>query len=326
MPRATIVFGNGLGSALDPNYFRLGSALQQVWSGSRYFTQEHKRLVTSAIPGISGEAYPSTEEQLDQLQVALVASEFLREFETHEVQWLARQASALPEAFRRFLHEVASYFHGHRFTLPLGFMTALAEFTKRTKSHITTLNYDNLLYDGFKGHEVFDGFNGSLFDGFTATGFSAENLHRFYPGRHGWYLHLHGSPLFVGSRKIMGEERSLFEPDAQSHVVLTHVKHKPLIIERSEILSTYWRYFHDALAESEVYVLFGYSGADTHLNSVIADRVNNRHVHVIEWSGNGTQVARQRYWEDRLKTRGVHVHLLESILSFTEWRDLLPVA
>ncbi|MFN4265331.1 MAG: SIR2 family protein [Aquabacterium sp.] len=289
MSRATVVFGNGLGMALDPDYFLLESGLREVWSGSPHFNEQHKRLVASAIPGIVGDAHPSTEVQLDQLQVAIVASEFLREFETNEVKWLAQEASELPEAFKRFLHEVASYFHNHQFPLPIDFVTALAEFTNRTKSHITTLNYDNLLYDGFKGHGVFNGYRGSLLDGFLANGFASTNLDRFYPARHGWYLHLHGSPLFVGNRKIMGEERRFFEPNESSHIVLTHVEHKPLIIERSDILTTYWSYFHDALAESETYILFGYSGADVHLNRALADRVNERTVHVIEWSGSGDQ-------------------------------------
>lgn len=321
MPRSTIIFGNGLGMALSPNYFALSAALRDVWSGSANFYPGHKRLVASAIPGLTDDDFPRTEEQLDQLQVAIVASEFLRKFETEEIKWLDESAKDLPEAFRRFLHEVATYFHASGLILPLVFVQALASYVRETKSHVATLNYDNLLYDGLKSQGVLDGYRGTLLDGFHRDGFQNENMTRYSAARHGWYLHLHGSPLFIGNAKVMGEGRRLFEPNESSHIVLTHVKHKPLVIEGSAILSSYWDRFHEALAESGKIFIVGYSGEDTHLNQSIADRANDRPVFIVEWEGSGEPHARRRHWCQILRTAAVQVIALPNILEYTGWRD-----
>jgi len=321
MPRSTLIFGNGLGMALDPNYFALATALREVWSGSANFYAHHKRLVSSAIPGLTENDFPHTEEQLDQLQVAIVASEFLRGFETEDVKWLDETAKDLPEAFRRFVHEVAAYFHSSGAVLPLAFLQSLSNFIRETKSHVATLNYDNLLYDGLRSQGILDGYNGSLLDGFHRNGFNNENMDRFSAARHGWYLHLHGSPLFIGNSKVMGEARRLFEPDESSHIVLTHVKHKPVIIEGSAILSSYWDRFHAALAESDSIIVVGYSGEDTHLNQSIADRAGDRRIKVVEWQANHDPQARKRYWTSILKSDSVQIIGLPNILHYTGWSD-----
>jgi hypothetical protein len=203
MSRSTLIFGNGLGMAVNNQYFSLSAGLKSVWNGSEHFQQKHKLLVKSAIPGLSDDDFPESEEQLDQLQVAVVASEFLRNFETDNVKWLNENSRELPNAFRRFVHEVASYFHDSGLALPTPFITSLTDFIKLTKSHVAVLNYDNLLYDSFKEADVLSGYNGALIDGFHRNGFSKENLDRQNVQRLGWYLHLHGSPLFVSNRKLM---------------------------------------------------------------------------------------------------------------------------
>lgn len=321
--RSVIVFGNGLGMALDSDYFAIGAGLKNVWSGSEYFAAEHKAIVKTAIAGLSEEAYPSTEDQLDDLQVAIVASEYLRNFETDEVKWLTDQVRELPEAFRRFIHEVASYYQGYENPLPLEFRSSLAAYLHETKSHVATLNYDNLLYDGLKGHDIFVGFNGVLIDGFLKDGFSPENLNRKRGTQSlGWYLHLHGSPLFIGNMKLMGDERAVFTPDEKSHIVLTHVKHKPLVIESSEILSEYWRRFVRALREVDCLVLFGYSGLDDHLNDVICQSFTNKAIHVVEWEGAGSSADRSTHWQERLKRNDLNLIQLENVLDFREWKSL----
>lgn len=323
MRRSTIVFGNGLGMALDSAYFPIGAGLDSVWSGSDYFGSAHKELVKTAIPGLTEDAYPSTEEQLDDLQVAIVASEYLRGFETDQVKWLTDQVRELPEAFRRFIHEVASYYQDYDAPLPLDFRTHLAEYLSATKSHVATLNYDNLLYDGLKGHDIFAGYNGVLIDGFHRDGFDSDNLKRRRGSQSlGWYLHLHGSPLFVGNRKLMGDDRAIFIPDEQSHIVLTHVSHKPLVIESSSILSEYWRRLATALQEVECIVLMGYSGADWHLNNLIAQKCAQKPVHVIEWEGAGEVDVRTRFWRKQLKKQDVNLIQLANILQFKDWNAL----
>lgn len=323
MRRSVIVFGNGLGMALDSNYFSIGAGLKSVWSGSEYFETAHKELVKTAIPGLTEDAHPSTEDQLDDLQVAIVASEYLRGFETETVKWLADQARELPEAFRRFLHEVASYYQDYETPLPLDFRGALADYLAATKSHVATLNYDNLLYDGLKSYEIFAGYNGVLIDGFHKDGFAPANMDRRRGIQSlGWYLHLHGSPLFVGNKKLMGDDRAVFTPNEQSHIVLTHVEHKPLVIGSSEILSEYWRRFVIAAQEVECLILFGYSGLDAHLNDLITQKCTKQVIHVVEWEGAGEMSVRLPFWQNQLKKQDLNLIQLPSILQFKEWKQL----
>ncbi len=323
MRRSTIIFGNGLGMSLDSDYFPISSGLASVWSGSEYFEAEHKALIQTAIPELTEDTYPSTEDQLDDLQVAIVASEYLRKFETAKVKWLTDQVRELPEAFRRFIHEVASYFQNYDTPLPLDFRTGLADYLRATKSHVATLNYDNLLYDGLKSHEIFEGYNGVLIDGFHRNGFDPDNLNRRRGIQSlGWYLHLHGSPLFVGNQKLMGDDRAVFTPDEKSHIVLTHVIHKPLVIESSSILSEYWKRLIKAMQEVECIVLFGYSGADNHLNDLLAQKCAQKQLHVIEWEGAGDVDIRNQFWRDKLKKQDINLIQLSNVLSFKDWNAL----
>jgi hypothetical protein len=305
--------------ALDPEYFQLESALRSVWNGSDSFHPLHKLLVQSALPNLNGTEYPQTEAQLDQLQVALLAAKFLRSFETREACWLAEAAQQLPEAFARFIHEVAAYFHESERVLPLEFVQSLSGYVSDSASHVATLNYDCLLYDALRNSGVLAGYDGTLQDGFRKSGFDNSNMNRFEPTRKAWFLHLHGSPLFIGNQKMMREARNLFEPDEDAHIVLTHIKHKPLLIERSPILSAYWLRLHEALAESDTVILFGYSGEDIHLNQSISDRIQERRVVVVEWSGVGDPQRREVFWKTSLKCQELQLHLLPNILQFRSW-------
>lgn len=319
MPKHTLIFGNGLGMAIDGQYFALRSGLQSVWNGSEHFTAKHKRLVLSAIPGLSVDQYPESEKQLDQLQIAMAASEFLKGFESDDVKWLSDMSREFPQAFRRFIHEVASYFHHSGRTLPGTFADPLSEFIKETKSHVAVLNYDNLLYDSFTKTEVLSGFT-VLIDGFLSTGFAKKNLNRY--ANQGWYLHLHGSPLFVGNRKRVRDERSFFVPDETSHIVLTHVEHKPLVIAYSPILSEYWSRLAEALNESNKIIVFGYSGFDTHLNDTVTSNCHGKEIHIIEWAGSGNIEERAREWRDSLDGCDIHLRHLDNPLEFNDWRAL----
>lgn len=319
MPRSLLVFGNGLGMSLDPAYFRLQAGLAHAWNDNDIFAPEHKRLVASAIPGVDLQAYPREEEQLDQLQMALVASDFLQSFETEDVQWLTEQSRQLPNAFRRFIHAAATYFHRSGQNLPEAFVESLAAYVEETKSHVALLNYDNLLYDALRDRGILRGYAGALLDGFHNEGFNPEHLDRFNTVRHGWYLHLHGSPLFVGNRKIMGIGREFLHPTEQCHVVLTHVQHKRSIIDKSSILSEYWNRLRKTLSEASQIILFGYSGADVHLNEIIASNSDGKPVFVVEWDGAGEFRERKSYWESKLKNANVTLVTMGNILEFEDW-------
>lgn len=319
MARSLVIVGNGLGMALDAHYFSLESGLTDIWNNAEYLNERHKDLIQTAISGTSLENPPCSEEQLDKLQVAIIATEFLCSFELNGVAWVSEAAKELPSVFRKYIHEVALYFHRSRLTLPESFLAPLSDFVHRTKSHVATLNYDNLLYDAFVQFGVLRGYDGPLLDGFwNKTGFDESNLDRWTPAKHGWYLHLHGSPLYVGNRKITGAGRDFLDPAEESHIVLAHVEHKPLLIESSHILSAYWRRLEKAFDESERITLFGYSGLDTHLNNRIKLRTE-KEIRVIEWAGNAAQEEREAFWSDLLSNGHLEVRLFENILDFSDW-------
>lgn len=308
--------------AIDSQYFLLSSGLKSVWDGSEHFGPQHKRMVVSAIPDLSADDYPQSEEQLDQLQVAIVASEFLRSFESVDVRWLSDMSREFPEAFRRFVHEVASYFHDSGKILPDTFVNPLSAFINETKSHVAVLNYDNLLYDAFTTNGVLSGYDGALIDGFHRAGFSKNNLDRHNVNQLGWYLHLHGSPLFVGNQKLMRDERAFVVPNEASHIVLTHVEHKPLVIASSPILTEYWSRLTKAFKEAEKIILFGYSGMDSHLNETITASCHEKDISVFEWAGSGQYGERKNFWNNALN--GCHITLrhLTNLLDFSDWQSI----
>lgn len=322
MSRCTFIFGNGLGRTLDNDYFQLSSGLSHVWNDRGSFTQEQKDLVISAITGLSANEYPQSEEQLDKLQVAIVAAGFLRSFERDDVQWLNDHSRNLPAAFNKFIHEVSCYFHYSGKSLPSDFIDPLAKFVRETASHVGVLNYDNLLYDGFVEEGILNGYYDTLNDGFRAAGFSPDFMDRHRTNQQAWYMHLHGSPLYIGNRKLMGNERANLLPTENSHIVLTHVKHKLLIISSSNILSEYWQRLGRALGESEKAILVGYSGYDEHLNKLILSRLSDNKIIVVERKSQETEESRKRFWESRFSKCDVNVVRMGNILEFTSWENI----
>lgn len=320
MARSILISGNGIGLALDPTYFSLREGLHKVWNNAEYLSKEYKDLILSAIEGTSAENPPESEGQLDQLQVAIIATEYLSDFSVGGVSWVSDGAKKLPSTFKKYIHEVAHYFHRSNKVLPDNFLIPLSDFIKKSKSHVVTLNYDNLLYDGFRKTKVFDGYNGSLVDGFwRRTGFLDDNLNRNNTERLGWYMHLHGSPLFIGNNKITGIGRDFLQADEECHIVLTHVEHKPLIISSSKILSTYWRRLEKAFEESSRIILFGYSGCDDHLNERIKLRKKDKSLLIIEWSEAGSEADRKKFWQSKTNFDNFELVRLDNILNYTEW-------
>jgi hypothetical protein len=322
MSRSVLVFGNGIGMALDGQYFRLAAGLASAWNAPGVLTVEQKELIACVIPGVDLTNYPQQEEQLDQMQMALVALSFLKALEKNNIDWLSPASKDLPTAFRRFVHAAAVYFHESNHSLPANFVDALSSYISATKSHVGVLNYDNLLYDSLKDAGILRGYNGSLIDGFHESGFARAQMDRNYPKSLGWYLHLHGSPLFVGNKKVMREGRSFLGPTDECHIVLTHVRHKPSIISSSPILSEYWRRLGKALDESDRVVLFGYAGDDEHLNEQIKISAAGKNIHVIEWNGSGDVASRASYWQSKFKGFSTFLHPLPDILDFRDWASL----
>lgn len=317
--RALIIVGNGLGMALDPQFFRLKMALGHVWHTSKKFKPEHKQLVISALRGTDDTEYPHSEDQLQDLQLAILASDFLRKFEGHQAVWLDANARQLPGAFKSYIHEVAMYFQNYDGVLPQEFADSIADFIRSSRSHLAVLNYDDLLYNALIQREILKGYSGTLIDGFWADGFSSEHLDRHSPAQKGWYMHLHGSPLFIDNLKIRAAQKPFVEPSELTHIVLTHVDHKTSIIEASPILSEYWKRLSKAVEESSQIFLFGYSGEDKHLNEGLCLRAKERRINIIEWSGAGSDVVRRQYWNAKLPGCNVKLIPLDNILNFTNW-------
>lgn len=169
--RTVIVVGNGLGMAVDATYFNLEAGLRAGWNSSKQLCEEHKALIKELLP--PGKEHPTQEEDLEALQLALFAVETLQGVASRNVGgWLNGEAAKMPQAFKRYIHEVGMYFHKYDLDTTTQkaqfdwFIEKLAVFLKDTKSHIATLNYDNLLYDSLIREGVLDG-SKYLVDGYV---------------------------------------------------------------------------------------------------------------------------------------------------------------
>jgi hypothetical protein len=324
MPRKIIIVGNGLGMAIDPNYFSLTNALNEIWNDPSILTDKHKELINRCTQSDNA---PQSEDELDDLHLAITSCKTLKRIGSGEVDWLSEYGEEFPEITSKYIHKVATYLHNGKFDLPEEFSKPLIDFVKKTKSHIATLNYDKLLYSSFLENDIFNGYSGFLVDGMLDRGFDSKNMERLYQKDFGYYLHLHGSPLFVncGStiKKLSREDLTLEDLTLENsnigrHIVLTHVKHKPEVIAASYVLRTYWDYLRFSLSESEEVILFGYSGLDKHLNNLIRPYLANKEVKVIECSDAGEQSIREAFWDSALGKNPTLIQLPD-IKKFTDW-------
>ncbi|WP_157057346.1 hypothetical protein [Loktanella sp. 3ANDIMAR09] len=105
------------------------------------------------------------------------------------------------------------------------------------------------------------------------------------------------------------------EGTVRSHIVLTNGALKPNVIQSSKVLQLYWDHLPKAIKESDALIVFGYSGADEHLNKTIRQHVGDRAIRVVE---RDHAQDREKYWKQLL---GPTIELLpfNNILEFTEW-------
>lgn len=320
MSRKLLIFGNGLGMAVDHQHFSLARALESVWECPGVLTLQQKELISRCT---NHNGPPEGEHVLGLLHVAVTSCEALERIGGGRVHWLSNEGQKFPVMTARYIHKVATDLHNFNGELPEGFVEPLVEFVKKTKSHVATLNYDKLLYSAFIDHDIFNGYSGYLVDGMTLNqGFHEDNLERLYGRDFGYYLHLHGSPLFINRNgkiiKLSREDLNIDTDKIGRHIVLTHVKHKPKIIAASEALSAYWNYLQFSISEVEEVVVIGCSGLDEHLNSLLRPYLNNIGVRVVEWEGVGDQRERETYWEEKLGKQ-VDLTRLGDITEFRDW-------
>lgn len=319
MSRKIVIFGNGIGMALDPNHFSLTNALAEVWDMNSVLSSSQKELIGRTVNRAGA---PYGEEELDTLHLAVTACTTLNKISSDRVHWLSDDGKDFPVMVARYMHKVATKLHNYGGSLPDEFIDNLVEFVKVTKSHIATLNYDKLIYSSFIENDIFNGYRGYLIDGMWDSGFDSDNLERLWNRDFGYYLHLHGSPLFInsgGKIKKMGRDNLTLEDERIGrHIVLTHVKHKPEVIAASDVLSAYWGYLRFSLSEVEEIILFGYSGQDEHLNDLVKPYAKKTKVQVVEWSGSGTKSARESFWKNILGDN-ISLFHLDNILEFRDW-------
>jgi len=315
MERSTIILGNGLGMALDPDYFALESAMKKVWNDPCCLTTTQKELISSCL---NNKKCPKGEGDLDVLHRVVIACEYLGGIDGGENHWLTIQGQKFPSAISKYLTAVAWYFHNYKLGLGDSFITPLSEYIFESKSHIATLNYDSLIYQGLIEGNVLKGFEGPLVDGFCNC-FNEKNLKRLYGHDFGYYMHLHGSPLFVNRNDCIYKQcQGRSEKIPTSHLVLTHVEHKPSVIDNSYLLKTYWRYLKKAISESKRVILFGYSGLDIHLNRLIKDYSSDKNIYIVEWEGSGEKDERLKFWEKEFGNN-IELERLSNILQYCSW-------
>lgn len=322
MARKTLIFGNGLGMALDHKHFSLARAMEAIWAHPTYLPAIQKALVSQCVG--NGGAAPEGEDQLDTLHSIVTACASISRLEDAHTKWLTADGRSFPDAVARYIFKVATNLHIYHGDLPNTFLQPLFAFLRATNSNIATLNYDRLLYGALVDESILAGYNGHLVDGMWDDGFNEDNLVRKYGNNFGYYMHLHGSPLFYDTKMGTTKKRtrdvlSMSTESSSNHIVLTHVKHKTSVIDASPVLSTYWSYLHSSCQESEEIIVFGYSGMDVHLNRVIAAYAQSLPVRVIEWEGAGALAARELFWKRSFMTQKVKVIQLENILDFIGW-------
>lgn len=324
--RNLIIIGNGLSLSVDSDFFRLPRAMGSVWDSGRVMDDE-KELIRRCLP--DGVEQPMSEDHLADLQRVVDACDTVLEFENGDRQqgdWLTETGQAFPDAIRHYVHAVASEFHPEDhdpcFEPPRDFLDALNCNMEREGSTVATTNYDGSLYRGlchrtsFKKYQTLDGFQGN------PPKFDKANLGRRNSNR-GYYLHLHGSPLFVEQdgeiKKLRRENIRMRTPHASRHIVLTHAKYKNQLIGKSTLLSSYWTALSKISDEFDRILWIGHSGSDSHLNAFISRYFPKLPILVVEWSGMGDHGERLEFWRRKFTDRVEDVVQLDDLTTFSDW-------
>ena len=343
MSFTTIIVGNGLGRALDHKYYPLKKGIKSVWESD--LEDRVKKSILSCLPqeGEVKPTIPTSEDDLLTLHEVTNSCRKLRSLEPKKYKWLTSKFRVFPEAIDEFVARVSYYYHQYdvsKLTTEYDkFVEGISKYIKRNCTHVATLNYDNLLSQPLIEKEVLKGYSGHLIDGFHSSGFAKENLNRRNKTL-GWYLHLHGSPLFYESdsgkikKYSQAELADSFNAKEilRRHVVLCHTKNKPSVIVESGLLKTYWNYFSKALRQTDVIYLVGYGGGDEHLNKQISNWAEQQRgkgqdyqITIVEYKGMDTTLPERRnFWletfsiEYKFPSANLKIKRLNNILTF-DW-------
>ncbi len=343
MVNTIFIFGNGLGRAICNEYFSLERVLKDAWESGDVLTERQKQLIQSCLPQDvleEDEGAPTSERDLNDLHRVLSACDTIKIFEERIPgdggNWLNEQGLEFPAAIRRYLHNAACRFNyaapgvlnlGDR-TLPAQFQENLRNFIMKEGAHVVTLNYDDLLYECFSETDVF--IQRRLRDGFFNGSFDFGRHEQLIDAsREGWFLHLHGSPLFINRagepKKITRAELTDYIGNESSHLVLTSVQHKRAVIQSSEILRTYWEQLEKVVPKCKNVVLFGYGGEDIHINEQLRHLDGASKLRVVEFDDGADTETRTSFWKRVLDRDDLSVVRMPNILSFDMWATDTPL-
>jgi hypothetical protein len=303
--KTTILFGNGIGRAIDNDYFNLANVINHVFLT---FEEDQRNLIE-----LNQGHPPLNEEEFDRFHQVLTCCNKLKSFETNKNIFLTDNASRFPNVYSNFIKLIAMRlydFNNESSNLfYINFISGLVDFLKSHACHVATLNYDKLLYKPFVINEILKGYDGYLIDGVwnESDGYQDEHMRRNNEKKLGWYLHLHGSPIYYSKQnKIFKfDYDNPFDDKATfNHLVIGPTKVKPYLIIESELLSSYWNYFQRALEESETLILFGYSGNDKHVNKICSNCDNLKNIIIVEHNHNNESEEasdnREEFWSGQL--------------------------
>lgn len=330
-----IIFGNGLGRAVDDAHFNLERALGESWNDPDLLSPEQKALIISCLPNqqiLDDEQPPTSESQLSDLQKVLSACDTIKAFETRvpddQTGWLSPHGIEFPQAIRKYIHHTASSFYDDEKYLPRGFSESLRGHIINNGPTVATLNYDDLLYECFAGTDVFN--RHILRDGFLSGPFDFDQArNRRDAAREGWFLHLHGSPLFVTKEgqptKIRRDQFAEYVGTDSTHLVLTNVEAKTNIIAGSEILDTYWKELKAEITVADSILLVGYAGSDKHLNRLISNNLPvSATIRIVEFNEANfySDEERRAFWGPLFsasRSDFVEIIRMDDILEFRNW-------
>lgn len=134
MPRKTIIFGNDLGMALSPGRYSLDHAIGTVWGSEDLLSEEHKELIVNCLPDDRA-GRPRGEDELDKLQLALSACDFLNGIPGAKIHWLTDEGQQFPDAVRKLIYNTALQFHQTGEELPEHFVVPFADFIESPALH-----------------------------------------------------------------------------------------------------------------------------------------------------------------------------------------------
>lgn len=305
MSNCTFLIGNGINRAVCNESFKLESGMKKAWLN---VSEDIRTIISDTLKN----KIPTTEEELAEIQAQIFTILSIQnDLESlHKLikEKLNLHLVEIKENYFSYLFAIAKYFYNLSFCELnkekfITFSGNFSEFIKRNGStHVATLNYDCMLYGEFLENGILkeDYEKTYLVDGFLKNGFQEDNLEPKYGHNFGWYLHLHGSPLYYTDgniiRKSTRNDALTENIEKRNHIVLCSQKQKSDLIKHSNLLEKYFNFFKIAISQSKHIIVIGYGGKDEHINNVIKEYGKTANIVVIERNQGETE----EYWKNKL--------------------------